>query len=158
MKSKELSLTKQRLKYVVSDLVTTSIAFLLFDICRFFILHDEIPSSQSLNDYLSSPKLILEQIFIPIALLFIYWLSGYYNHPCEKSRLQEFITTFYSALFNATLIFFLGRLSSDKRIILSSIGIHLHRAIDNNLRNTALCPATQYPVQCPDNWKFPSRS
>ncbi len=125
MKSKELSLTKQRLKYVVSDLVTTSIAFLLFDICRFFILHDEIPSSQSLNDYLSSPKLILEQIFIPIALLFIYWLSGYYNHPCEKSRLQEFITTFYSALFNATLIFFIllindrGPIISDDYLLIS---------------------------------------
>lgn len=107
MKTKGLPIVKQRLKYVASDLVTTAIAFLLFDVARFYILHEELPSTQSLIEYLTTPKLIWEQIFIPIALLFIYWLSGYYNRPYEKSRLSEFITTFYSALFNAALIFFI---------------------------------------------------
>lgn len=105
MMNQELSIARQRLRYVASDLVTTSIAFLLFNICRFHILHDEIPSKQSLIDYIGSPKLILEQILIPIFLLAIYWLSGYYNRPFVKSRLHEFIITFYSALFNASMIF-----------------------------------------------------
>ncbi len=107
MKAKGFPVVIQRLKYVASDLVTTAIAFMLFDIARFYILHEELPDTQRLIDYLTTPKLICEQILIPIALLFIYWLSGYYNRPYEKSRLHEFITTFYSALFNAALIFFI---------------------------------------------------
>lgn len=119
MNAAELSMTKQRLKYVASDLVTTFIAFLLFDISRFYILHEEQSDYHNLISYLSTPKLILEQILIPIALLFVYWLSGYYNRPYEKSRLHEFIATFYSALFNAALIFFI-LLINDRGPIISS--------------------------------------
>lgn len=114
-----LNATRQRLLYMTSDLVTTSIAFLLFDISRFYILNNEIPSTESVIGYLTQPKLILEQILIPLSLLGVYWLSGYYNRPFEKSRLQEFITTFYSALFNAALIFFI-LLINDRGPIISA--------------------------------------
>lgn len=119
MKAKGLPIVMQRLKYVTSDLVTTAIAFLLFDVARFYILHEEFLTSPSLVAYLTAPKLIWEQILIPVALLFVYWLSGYYNRPYEKSRLNEFITTFYSALFNAALIFLI-LLINDRGPIVSS--------------------------------------
>ena len=70
-----LNATRQRLLYMTSDLVTTSIAFLLFDISRFYILNNEIPSTESVIGYLTQPKLILEQILIPLSLLGVYWLS-----------------------------------------------------------------------------------
>lgn len=107
MKRKGMSLTRQRLKYVASDFVTTSVSFFLFNICRYHILHNELPASWSLSEFLSLPKLLWEQALIPVAMLAVYWLSGYYNRPFERSRLNEFINTFYSALFNATLIFFI---------------------------------------------------
>ncbi len=107
MKRRGMSLTRQRLKYVASDFVTTSVSFFLFNICRYHILHNELPSSWSLSEFLSLPKLLWEQALIPVAMLAVYWLSGYYNRPFERSRLNEFINTFYSALFNATLIFFI---------------------------------------------------
>lgn len=119
MNNQELPITRQRLKYVASDLVTTAIAFFVFDICRFYILYNGINFYQSLSDYLMTGKLILEQIFIPVALLAVYWLSGYYNRPFEKSRLSEFITTFYSALFNSALIFFI-LLINDRGPIISA--------------------------------------
>lgn len=107
MTQKELSITRQRLKYVVSDFLTTSIAFLIFDVCRFYILYDEILFNYSLKSYLCMPKMLGEQILIPLSLLAVYWLSGYYNRPFDKSRLNEFLNTSYTALFNTILIFFI---------------------------------------------------
>lgn len=93
---------------MASDFVMTSVAFFLFNIYRFKVLSlHGLFSPDSLGTFLCSQKLILEQIFVPAGLLAVYWLSGYYNKPIDKSRLHEFIVTFYSALFNSILIFFL---------------------------------------------------
>ncbi|MDE6299255.1 MAG: sugar transferase, partial [Muribaculaceae bacterium] len=51
------------------------------------------------------PKLITEQLLVPLFMLGIYWLSGYYNSPFGKSRLEEFITTLFSAIINTAIIF-----------------------------------------------------
>ena len=87
MKRRGMSLTRQRLKYVASDFVTTSVSFFLFNICRYHILHNELPSSWSLSEFLSLPKLLWEQALIPVAMLAVYWLSGYYNRPFERLSL-----------------------------------------------------------------------
>lgn len=89
---------------VITDWWTTFIAFFCFNIFRYFYLHLEW-SFPSLNDYLSTPKLVLEQIFIPVLLLGVYWLSGYYNNPYGRSRLSEFLVTLYSQLFNSVMIY-----------------------------------------------------
>lgn len=109
---KTLNIGKQRLVCVLTDWITTFLAFISFDIFRFFYmgLGDEF---SELLAYLFSPKLIFEQISVPILLLFIYWLSGYYNKPLERSRLQEFLITLYSQLFNAVLIY-LAALTNDQ--------------------------------------------
>lgn len=94
------------------DWLTTFTAFLLFDIFRFYYLNigDEF---KELMYYLLSRKLILEQIGVPVVLLFVYWLSGYYNRPFDRSRLQEFLITVYSQLFNSILIY-LAALTNDQ--------------------------------------------
>lgn len=96
-----------RMTYVGIDWLTTFIAFFAFDVCRFHIFQGESPYFVNLSQYLLMPKLILEQIFIPLGLLGIYWLSGFYNHPIDKSRVHELIVTFNTAVFNAILLFFL---------------------------------------------------
>lgn len=104
----ESSEIRQRLKYIGCDFLTTSIAFFIFNICRFFIFSGKDDTSVlTISNNLLTHKMILEQIFIPLSLLAIYWLSGYYNHPFDKSRLNEFLNTFFSALFNTILIFFI---------------------------------------------------
>lgn len=107
MTPKEISRMRHRFRYVACDYVTTAIAFLLFNISRFYILNDEFHNPVSLYSYLTTKKLIAEQIIIPFALLGIYWLSGYYNRPFDKSRLSEFLNTFFSAFINTLLIFFI---------------------------------------------------
>lgn len=119
MSSLKLSKSRLRLEYVASDFVTTVFAFLLFNVCRFYILHEEHMNYASVWDFVFSPKLVLENILIPLFLLGSYWLSGYYNNPIDKSRLQEYITTFYSAFVNTAIIFFALLLNDRGPLILT---------------------------------------
>ncbi len=104
MRGRLISPKIQRTKYVVCDYLTTAVAFCIFNVYRFFTLH-ETGGVSDLFDYLTTQKLILEQIIIPFAMLGVYWLSGYYNRPFEKSRLQEFVTSVFSSLLGALLIY-----------------------------------------------------
>lgn len=108
----EFKENRQRKICLFTDWISSFLAFLGFDIFRFYYLRlgDEF---QELLNYILSGKLILEQIFVPILLLFIYWLSGYYNHPFERSRLKEFLVTLYSQVFNAVIIY-LAALTNDQ--------------------------------------------
>lgn len=103
---------RQRILCIFTDWFTTFVAFFCFDVFRFYFLGIG-GSHASLSSYIFSSKLILEQFFVPLVLLMVYWLSGYYNHPFERSRLNEFLTTFYSQLFNAILIY-LAALTNDQ--------------------------------------------
>ncbi|MBD5203284.1 MAG: sugar transferase [Bacteroidales bacterium] len=112
MRGKLISASIQRTKYVLCDLLMTGIAFCLFNVYRYFILHLATETSLSLFSYLGTTKLVMEQIFIPVCMLGLYWLSGYYNRPFDKSRLQEFVTTIFSSLLGSLLIY-LALLTND---------------------------------------------
>lgn len=107
----------QRLKYVLTDLLTANIAFFLFNLYRFSTFNNL--NTADFRIFFGSPKLITEQILIPLFLLILYWMSGYYNNPFKKSRLQEFMTTLFSSLF-ATLMIFLALLTNDQTLIVST--------------------------------------
>lgn len=111
MKDPKMSVFAQRCKYVVSDLLTTAVAFFLFNIFRYHEIVNRF-SGITLEDYLLSDKLLIEQTALPIALISIYWLSGYYNQPFHRSRLKELMTTAFSCLVNTFLIYF-GMLTND---------------------------------------------
>lgn len=119
MNSYGTSQNTQRIRYVISDFFTGAIAFWIFNIVRFYLLHEYNNGFYDVWDYLGNTKLILEQCLVPTFILFIYWLSGYYNNPFNKSRLQEFNTTFFSEIIN-TIIIYLVLLINDqtgKRLI-----------------------------------------
>lgn len=103
MKGRNCSPTLQRTKYIVSDLLTSFVAFALFNICRYYITpsHEYIGLAQ----FLLSEKLIMEQVFVPMFMAGIYAVSGYYNRPFHKSRLQELLITLTSSGVNASAIF-----------------------------------------------------
>lgn len=107
MAVKKLSNVRQRWKYVVCDYATSSLAFFIFNLCRYYLLKYDSADNYdgSLWEYILSEKLLIEQVVIPLGMLGVYWLSGYYNIPFGKSRLQELITTFFSSLINSTLIY-----------------------------------------------------
>ncbi len=107
----------QRFKYVLTDWLTANVAFFIFNTYRFATFNSI--SSHGFRSFIFSEKLILEQIIVPLLLLGLYWLSGYYNRPFRKSRLQEFFTTLLSSLL-ATLFIYLGLLTNDQTLIVST--------------------------------------
>lgn len=110
---------KQRVRYLTADLLAGGLAFWIFDIVRYYLMDMTYEGYFSLKSFLGSTKLVIEQCVVPVGMLAIYWLSGYYNLPFKKSRLQEFSTTFFSEMVN-TIIIYLILLINDqtgKRII-----------------------------------------
>ena len=97
---------QQIAKYVISDFISTNIGWLLFNIFRYYLLpiNNDIGS---LVRYLSYHTVIEGQILFPLLFMGIFYLSGYYNQPFLKSRLEEFFTTFYSLLIGTIIIFFI---------------------------------------------------
>ena len=101
-----ISTRLQRMKYVVCDFVTANIAMLVFNIARYFILQQWSLGYANLENFLLSSNLIWEQILIPPVISVIYYFSGYYNLPFQKSRLQELFTTIISCFIYTLLIYF----------------------------------------------------
>ncbi len=99
-KNRELE-SRQRLKYVVSDFAMSFVAFLLFNVVRFHLLEP----GGDIASYIFSTKLLIEELTVPFVMLGLFWLSGYYNQPFGKSRLQEMIATFNSAMIGTALIY-----------------------------------------------------
>lgn len=113
MKGRNFSPGIQRAKYFAVDFLMISLAFFLFNVYRFHIFgYSNEYELSSILRYLSQPKMIAEQILIPLGIMFIFWLSGYYNNPFNKSRVMEFIVTFWS-IFASTAIIFLLLLIND---------------------------------------------
>lgn len=103
--------SQQRWRYIAVDFLTANISFFVFDICRYYL--NSIPvGCTSLADFLLFPKLIIEQLLIPLLVLVIYGISGFYNDPERRSRISELITTFLSAIIVSLLIYF-GLLVND---------------------------------------------
>lgn len=105
MKGRNFSIKVQRCKYVVTDYVMTFVAFFLFNIFRHHELYSIGKINFSLGEYMLTGKMQLEQFLVPLGLMGIYALSGYYNKPFSKSRLEEFSETFFSAVMNSLLIY-----------------------------------------------------
>lgn len=101
-----ISKVKQRIKYVAVDLFTANIVILLFDVLRFYNLPPENIGIHELGGFLTYPVLIIEQLVLPVLLVCVYGLSGYYNQPFQKSRIQEFITTALTQVANTLMIYF----------------------------------------------------
>lgn len=107
MKGNELNISAERLRYLVSDWIMTAIAFFFFNICRYNILIHYHLLNQDISAYLGSGKLIFEQVIVPVLLLAVYGLSGFYNSPYFKSRLNVFNNTVCVSLVNTFLIYLL---------------------------------------------------
>lgn len=96
---------RQVAHYVICDYVMSNIAWLLFNIVRFYM--PVIASGYiELDDFLFSRNVLIGQLFMPLIMMATYYLSGYYNIVFFKSRLQELFTTISSAFINTFILFF----------------------------------------------------
>lgn len=90
---------------MIGDFLSTNIAWLLFNLFRYRWV-DNASFFNSLTSFLTSENVIVGQIIIPLLMLGLYYLSGYYNNVFLKSRLQEFVTTSTTAFIGMVVIFF----------------------------------------------------
>ena len=95
---------RQRLIYVASDFVTAVVAWAVLNVVRFH----EVARYDfgTLADFLGYRQVIEVQLLVPFFWLALYFLSGYYNRPFGKSRIEEAFTTFLSVGVGCVFIFF----------------------------------------------------
>lgn len=98
--------------YAVSDLLSSSLAWALFFISRKHLLGEPATLQQAV---FSDPNFWWGIALIPLGWLFLYTLLGSYESLYKKSRLNEFITSFFATLFGTTVLFFLLILDDGKQ-------------------------------------------
>lgn len=99
---------KFKAAYVLCDFVAAHIAWCLFSTARYYMTIDIVTEHgfSSLWSFLTAPSLVAGQIIIPFFILFVSYLSGYYNGSVLKSRLQEFLTTGVLSFVASLVVFF----------------------------------------------------
>jgi exopolysaccharide biosynthesis polyprenyl glycosylphosphotransferase len=95
---------RQKLKYILADYITASVAWLLFNVFRYYEVAQFTFASPA--DFLMLSNVLKGQALIPFFCLIIDFLSGYYNKPFGKSRIDELFTTFVTVTITTLTIFF----------------------------------------------------
>jgi exopolysaccharide biosynthesis polyprenyl glycosylphosphotransferase len=95
---------RQTVIYILTDLITASVTWLLFNLIRY----RETAQSDfsSLHDFLLHPQVLKGQILIPLCWTVLYFISGYYNKPFRKSRVGELFSTLVSVTAGSVIILF----------------------------------------------------
>ncbi len=101
-----ISSKRQIQRYVLGDFVTSNVAWFLFNIVRYHF--PGLVVGNTLKSFLLDPRVIEGQIVFPLLMMGVYYLSGYYNQPFLKSRIQELAQTLGSVFINTLLIFFIA--------------------------------------------------
>ena len=91
--------------YLFADYIAVSLAWLAFNIVRYYQIA-QYGGFSYLSDFLLSRNVLLGQIIVSFGWLILYYYSGYYNKLVEKSRLSELFTTFGTVLIGTIFLFF----------------------------------------------------
>ena len=113
MIGKMASVRLERWKLVLTDWISANLSFMLFNVLRFY---ESEWTSNTLDDafrFILQPKICIEQAAVPLGLVILYWLSGFYNNPFGKSRFNELLNT---AIISAisTIFLHLALLTNDQ--------------------------------------------
>lgn len=93
-----------RLRYILSDSLAMLLTILLFNILRYNV--EGVTSSWgSLGAYLLSPRNLLVSGLVWLVWMALFALSGYYNKPINKSRLDELWVTLCSVFVGSVVSF-----------------------------------------------------
>lgn len=98
------NITRQRLRYVLTDLVTSAGGWTTFYVYRYHVTG--YPNWPSLGDFMTSDVVLLGLILSPFVWVGLYAFSGYYRAPLLKSHLEDLQTTFLTVLAGTLAYFF----------------------------------------------------
>lgn len=97
--------TRYRTYYVLCDYIAGVAAMLIFNILRYeYFVSDNY---RNIETFLSSLPVAAGIVSIPVGLLWVYYLSGYYVKVMSKSRIDDFLNTLVSTLVCAILVYFI---------------------------------------------------
>ena len=97
----------------MADWATTFIAFFIFNIIRYnFSLTYAEGDFGRLRSFMTSGTVVAEMALFPLAMLGLYWLSGFYHSVFFKSRLQVVGNTLLMVGIG-TLAFFMSAMLND---------------------------------------------
>lgn len=102
------NIRRKALTYVFADYLMLNIGWLAFNVVRYGFLPESIRHGYPLASHLSQSHVIAGQIFIPLIMLGLYWLSGYYGKTYFKSRLDELGNTATVSAIGALGVFFIA--------------------------------------------------
>jgi len=94
----------QTLKYVLLDLISAVIAWVLFFIYRKYSVDPSVLNRMS--EITTDTNLYLGITIVPLFWLLLYYLSGNYRKVYRRSRLKELGQTLLVTLVGVTIIFF----------------------------------------------------
>lgn len=97
---------QQAWTYVLSDYLALNLGWLLFTLVRYSLLPSEFTEHYSFWSHLTSMPVAGGQFLFPLMMVSIYWLSGYYNTPFFKSRLDDVVNTAWVSAVGGIIIFF----------------------------------------------------
>lgn len=130
----------QTAKYIVSDFISSSVVWLLFNLMRYREVA-VYEGFDTINTYLYHTISQKGQLLIPFFWLGLFWLSGYYNRPYGRSRLTELFSTLLSVMVGVVILFFVLVLNDLPRsykiyydmfftlFIMQFVGIYIPRLI-----------------------------
>lgn len=93
-----------RIRYILSDGIAMGLSLLLFNAIRFHI-EEAFSYWDSLGSYLLNARNIFISLAVWLSWMAIFALSGYYNKPLNKSRLDELWITLCSVFIGSVLSF-----------------------------------------------------
>lgn len=99
-----LNRKKERLKYIIADLLSSTLAWVVFYIYRKLYI-DPLKYNGEVH-FEFSEKFYYALILIPIFWVNFYYLTGYYREPYRKSRLGELGKTLLHSLVGVIILFF----------------------------------------------------
>lgn len=94
--------------YVFADFLMLNIGWTAFSVVRYHFLPESIRMHYTLAEHLTQKHVITGQIIVPLVMLAIYWLSGYYSKTYFKSRLDELGNTAVVSAIGVLGIFFIA--------------------------------------------------
>ena len=100
-----MSKKSQLYKYLFADFAAANLAWLLFNIVRYYEVA-KYDGFSTLGNFMLYRNVILGQIIISFGWLILHYYSGYYNKILEKSRLSELFITLGTTLIGTIVLFF----------------------------------------------------
>jgi exopolysaccharide biosynthesis polyprenyl glycosylphosphotransferase len=122
---------KRILRYLIGDCLSSALAWLAFNVFRFYTFRHTIRFS-GLDEFLTTEKALWMSVLIPVFWGVMYYFSGYYALPRRKTVLGDILNTTCCTVVGVLLLFFLIVINDYPeypslyyRIIVGFVGLHL---------------------------------